>query len=362
MEIRNPAFFEAPDFWKSDWDEVNAYLDSLEEGQVWEIGRSQGGRPIRAVAYGEKEPIERRTSFFSAQLAGHLEDFFDPEKRSKPVVVIISTIHGGEPEGCVSCVNSCQLMERGADFRGRKWEALRELASGMRLVLVPIAQPDGRIRAAVRHLVGGTYPDMVYYGQGAPKEAEEEPVTWEWFLRRHPVPLDEVEYLGGYFNDAGVNIDLDDFFSPNMAPETAALIDLVREETPDCLLVLHAHGPGPYISQPNAFVSQRCQYHQAVVGALVAARHQRDNLRPAWLPPKGPSETAYFNLPTALHHVSGALALAFEFPHGLTRFPYTFDEILDIGLSMFDEVLRHVMTWRDNSWGLREMPAPKPEK
>ena len=29
MDIRNPAFFQAPDFWKSDWDEVNAYLDTV---------------------------------------------------------------------------------------------------------------------------------------------------------------------------------------------------------------------------------------------------------------------------------------------------------------------------------------------
>jgi len=158
--------------------------------------------------------------------------------------------------------------------------------------------------------------------------------------------LDEVEFLGGYFNDAGVNIDLDDFFSSQKAPETEALLNLVREETPDCVLVLHAHAPGAYISQPNAFIPQHYQYHQAQIGALVAERLGRDGLRPAWRPAKGPCEIAYFNLPTALHYVSGALPLAFEFPHGVESDPFTFDEILDIGLSTFEEVMRYVVTWR----------------
>ena len=346
MEIRNAALFEVPKFWKSDWAEVNAYLDGVRDAQVWEIGRSQGGRPIRAVAYGGKEPIERRTSLYSAQLARHLEGFFDPGKRSRPVIVIISTIHGGEVEGCVSCVNLSSLLERGTDLRGRKWGALCNLASEARVVLIPIAQPDGRVRSGVRHLVGATRADMVYYGQGAPKEPGDEPVTWEWFLRRHPVPLDEVDFLGGYFNDAGVNIDLDDFFSSQKAPETEALLNLVREETPDCVLVLHAHAPGAYISQPNAFVPQQVQFHQAQIGALVGERLSREGLRPAWRPSRGPYEPPYFNLPTALHHVSGALPLAFEFPHGVETDPFTFDEILDIGLTMFEEVIRYVVTWR----------------
>jgi len=346
MAIHNAALFEAPDFWLSDWDEVDGRLEGLTRGRVQGIGRSEGGRPIRAVAYGERELMERRTSRFSAQLARHMEDFYDSSKRVRPVVVIISTIHGAEVEGCVSCINLCHLLESGADLRGRRWEALRELAAGMRIVLVPIAQPDGRIRSGVRHLVGASPAELVYYGQGAPKETGSAPVTWEWFLRRHPAPLDEIDFLGGYFNDAGVNIDLDDFFSSAKAPETEALLNLVREETPDCVVVLHSHGAGPFISHPNHFVSERCRYYQAQIGTVVAQRHERDGLRPAWRPARGPHEITYFNLPTALHHVSGALPVAFEFPHGLATNPYTFDEILDTGLGMFEEVLRYVSLWR----------------
>ena len=80
----------------------------------------------------------------------------------------------------------------------------------------------------------------------------------------------------------------------------------------------------------------------------MAERHRREGLRPAWRAKTGVDKGGYFstlNLPTVLHHVSGGLPLAFEFPHGLDRNPYTFDEILDIGLTLFEEVLRYVRAW-----------------
>ena len=337
MQIRNPSFFEAPDFWKVDWDEVNAFLDGLRRGQVWEIGRSQGGRPIRAVAYGEKEPIARRTTYSSAIAAGHPEDFYDPKKRDRPVLVIICTIHGAEIEGTASCLNFAHLLETGADLRGRQWPQLRQLAEEMRVVLVPIAQPDGRIRSAVRNLIGGTVDDLYYYGQGMMRDGEI--LRWPECKRLQPIPLDEMEFLGGYYNDAGVNVQHDDFFAVAVAPETRALLDLIRDETPDGLMTLHSCGSGPFIIAPENCISQACQFHQVQIAALVAERHRRDGLRPgggARTSPRGG-----FYLHTALHHTSGALPLLFEFPHGLEMKPFTFDEIVDVGLGLFEEVMRY---------------------
>jgi len=342
MEIRKPSFFEAPAFWKSTWEEVNVYLDTLERGRVWEIGRSEGGEPIRAVAYGEKEPIERRTTYSSAFAAGHPEDFYDPEQRQKPVLVIFSAIHAAEIEGTVTCLNFAHLMETGADLRGRRWEGLREVAEKLRVVLVPLAQPDGRIRSRVRNLIGGTEDDLYYYGQGVMKNGEI--LRWPECKRMQPVPLEEMEFLGGYYNDAGVNIQHDDFLAPQVAPETRALIDLVRDETPDCFTTLHSCGSGPFIIAPENFISQRCQFHQVQVGAMVAERHRRDGLRPGGGTRTEARGGFYFH--TALHHTSGALPLLFEFPHGLEMKPFTFDEILDVGLGLFEEVMRYGVTCR----------------
>ncbi len=341
MKILNPSFFEAPDFWKSDWDDVNEYLDAISVGSVREIGRSEGGHPIRAISYGEKEPVERTATYSAAAAAGHPESFFDPKKRQKPVLVIISSIHAAEIEGCITCLNFASAMETGADLRGRRWDALREAASDMRVVLIPLAQPDGRIRSAVRNMIGGTVDELYYYGQGVLKTGEI--LRWPECKRMQPIPLDKMDFLGGYYNDAGVNIQHDDFFAPQIAPETRALIDLVRDETPDCVMTLHSCGGGPYFTGPDNFIPQAYQYRQAQISAVVADRHRRDSLRPGAGPKTGPTGGFYFH--TALHHTSGALPLLFEYPHGLETKPFTFDEILDIGLSLFEEVMRFGVTY-----------------
>lgn len=336
MEIRNQSFFTAPDFWKATWEEVNTYLDGLQRGQVWEIGRSHSGRPLRAVAYGEAEPLPRRTTHSSAVAAGHPEDFFDPAKRQRPVLLIIGAIHAAEIEGTVTCLNFAQVMETGRDLRGREWPLLRQLAEQLRVVLVPLPQPDGRLRSPVRNLIGGTVDDLYYYGQGLLKDGQI--LRWPECKRMQPIPLGQMEFLGGYYNDAGVNIQHDDFFG-RPAPETRALMDLATAEIPDCVMTLHSCGSGPFFIAPENYLSPACQFHQVQVAALVADRHRRDGLRPG-----GGTRTALqggFYFHTALHHHTGALPLLFEFPHGLEMKPFTFDEILDVGLSLFEEVMRY---------------------
>ena len=350
--IRDAKFFESPPFWISDWDEVNKFLDNIKKGIVTEIGKSYGGRPIRAVAYGEKEPIERKCNISISKHSGKPECFFDHSKRTRPVILIISTIHGAEIEGCVSCVNISNVIEKGVDLRGRKWDNLKELAEKTRLIMVPLAQPDGRIRSAIKHLVGGTIDDLMYYGQGHPKTKQgEKPCWYSYDTPESPINLNNVGFLGGYYNDAGVNIDLDDFFSENIAPETRALLNLVRDETPDIFTILHSHNPGPWLSRPNTILPINVRYRQAVIGALVADRHRREGLRPAWKPPSIDSSERYFsaiNLPIFLHQASGALPTAFEFPHGLVGHPYTFDEILDIGMTLIEEILRYGVLHRNS--------------
>ena len=143
-----------------------------------------------------------------------------------------------------------------------------------------------------------------------------------------------MRFVGGYYNDAGVNIQHDDFFAPRGAPETRALLDLVRAETPDCFLTLHSCGSGPFLIAPENHLNQRCQFHQAQLGALIADRHRRDRLRPGGSPRVEPRGGFYLH--TALHYASGALPLLFEFPHGLEMKPFTFEQILDVGLGLFE--------------------------
>ena len=211
----------------------------------------------------------------------------------------------------------------------------------MRVVLIPLAQPDGRIRIPVRNIIGATVDELYYYGQGVLKTGET--LRWPDCKRMQPIPLDKMELLGGYYNDAGVNIQHEDFFAPKLAPETRSLIDLVRDETPDCVMTLHSCGVGPFFTGPDNFIPQDYQYRQAQIAAIVGDRHRRDGLKPGYRPKTGPTGGFFFH--TALHHTSGALPLLFEYPHGLEMKPFTFDEILDIGLSLFEEVMRFGVTY-----------------
>ncbi|MAE66507.1 MAG: hypothetical protein CMJ18_19740 [Phycisphaeraceae bacterium] len=337
MEVRNPSFFEAPPFWMVDWTEVNDYLDRVTAGEVWSIGRSHGGRPIRAVAFGERDPIERRATWSSAVAAGHPEDYYDPTKRARPVLILIGSLHGAEMEGTAACVNLAQVIQTGRDLRGKPWPRLAELAAGMRVVMVPVSQPDGRIRSAIRHLVGGTMDDLYYYGQGRMRDGQI--LRWPECKRMQPVPVEQMDFVGGYYNDAGVNIQHDDFFAPQVAPETRALLDLIRGETPDCFMTLHSCVEAPFIIAPENLISPACQLHQVQIAALCRQRHLQDGLRPRAYTATEP--TGGFYLHTALHHTCGGLPLLFEFPQGVVEKPFDLDEILDIGMSLFEEVMAY---------------------
>lgn len=87
----------APEFYRNGVEEVERVLDGLKKADVSEIGRSAGGRPIYAVAYGEKEPIER-TANLSSALAGRKPEAFSGEGRQKQVALIVSAVHGAETE------------------------------------------------------------------------------------------------------------------------------------------------------------------------------------------------------------------------------------------------------------------------
>ncbi len=60
----------------------------------------------------------------------------------------------------------------------------------------------------------------------------------------------DVGILGAYFNDDGINMMHDDFFSP-MAAETEAILKIDRTEAPDLTVSLHSHANFPRILQTN---------------------------------------------------------------------------------------------------------------
>ena len=96
------------------------------------------------------------------------------------------------------------------------------MAAKVRLLLVPLANPDGRARTGIPSLVGLTVDDLTYYGQGMWKDGKL--IEWAGSKRFLPLPLDKVRFSGGYPNDDGVNFMHDVSPAGHRARETTALL------------------------------------------------------------------------------------------------------------------------------------------
>ena len=334
MGENNPDPADVPSFWKTTLKEVAAFFEGCEGFTVQEIGTSSGGRPILAAACGALEPRERRMPCHTAVSHGEPEAYFGAP-RQKPVLLIASTVHGAEVEGTVTCVNFAQVMETGVDLRGKAWPRLREAAAQFRVVLIPIMSPDGRAHAEIKSLVGCPSEWIGYHGQGRWKDGS--PIRYDGPYHHHPLRKTDTEHIGGYFNDRGVNLMYDDWLGTDRCPETDAFVKLAHDEAPDCVLNLHSCGSGPFFNPGDQLIPEAFRHRQNAFSEVVAHRLRREGLRP-----QGNRPTLR-NLGLCLYNVwyfvCGCLPLTFEFPHGVTSKPFTHDEILDIGLLMFEAVM-----------------------
>lgn len=334
VERRKESFFQSPDFWLSDYDEFVKFFGSVVNlGRVEVIGSSAGGRRLISISYGEKEWVSSYANRSSAIASRCPESYFNPKERKKNVVVIVSTIHGAEVEGMVTLVNLINILETGEDLRGKPWPKLQELAGNVRLVLVPVANPDGRVRSKVSNLIGSDIDDVWYYGQGKFKNGDI--LRWPACKAEHPRIIEKMEFLGGYYNDNGYNIQHDNIYGKRQ-PETEALLNLALEEIPDVFLSLHSCDFAPRFLVPDDGIGLEYQLRQAQVSAIVTNRLYNEGYEPYW-PPCAPLGRTH--LQTAICDATGALPLLLEMPHGCVNKPYTFDQILEIGLLAIEELL-----------------------
>src|SRR5690606_13828264 len=128
--------------------------------------------------------------------------------------------------GIVGILNLINIIEKGEDLRGRRWDYINENWHRFRIILVPCINPDGRSRVPFDSMVGKTFETMRYYMQGTWKDGSL--CGWPGCKKVHPIK-ESVEFLGAYFNDDGVNMLTDNVFSP-MANETKLLMELAEYE------------------------------------------------------------------------------------------------------------------------------------
>ena len=312
-------------------DEIEAHLGRLRKWEVREIGRSAGGRPVWACTFGPKKDVRATANFSAAYSAGHPQSYWGEDVPNQ-CYMHVTGVHGAEMEGPAASVNFMHLIEASRDLDGLESPAILSAAEGMRLVVVPVANPDGRARVTPRSLVGMTGDDLRYWGQGKWKAGEL--IGYPACKRHQPLLADQVDFLGGYPNDDGYNLMHDVTPGDIRTAEVRALLALALEEVPDCVLNDHSYELDPGIlcsSQMLKGYPERQRELSASVEAALSAHGQR---------PRAYYESSGYNLVNALHFATGALGVTFEGPHGLVHNPYTHRAILDCHMAAIEGALR----------------------
>ncbi len=312
--LQEPAVI--PSWWVSTYDDVTGFLlKNVHKGKVEVIGTTAGGRAIRAVIYGKPREGKGTTTFSGSLGYGDVRAFRGPD-HDKKVYMGMSAVHGGEFEGIVGMVNLISVLETGKDLRGREWPGINEWFSKLdRVILIPIVNADGRVRIPLmmEKFRGTDFTIAEYLNTGGKPDGK---ITgWPQIKEFIPMKMDGPSFPGGYPNDAGVNIQHDDF-SGKKQPETQALFDLAGREKPDLILNMHTGAVYMRMDRPlgepalhDAFDSLFKYVHSEL-----GARGLQYFSDPVKAGDPSLATTGVYNLDGALDFHSGALSVVVESP------------------------------------------------
>lgn len=330
-----------PDYWKTDLNTIAEWANRAKKAEVRVLGKSAGGRDIWLFAYGEKEDLHPKANYNSACGAKDVTAYVD-RKNKKPVILLAGAIHGQETEGTAALMNLISLLETGKDLAGNPNQELVYWASKVRLLIIPVVNADGRAHVKPAAMIGLTYEEFRHWGQGRWKDGSL--CEWPDCKRVHPIK-DAVSFLGGYFNDDGVNLMHDQMFNP-MARETKLLFELAEQEILDCSLLLHGGANDTNdLLQPQFVPLEVNQAVQELAERCdLVARKEGLTFKRKDLPGKECGECSpSFNLTSAMHHVTGAVSATFESNEAIVDHPgekLTYDEILRSHAILFEQVCR----------------------
>ena len=348
----NPA--DIPEFYKSTLSDIDNEINKMKTGKAEVIATSPGGLPVYAVYYGTKDDFHSQANYNSAVAARNPAYYAKKDNGTKPVVFFLGPVHGQEVENIVGLVNLIHVAETGMDYRGKEWASLKSKLEKCRIIIVPSGNPDGRKRCPYDSFVGLPTEIMTKYGQGTRKDGSL--YGWPGAKAVHPMK-GNVKILGAYFNDDGINPMHDDFFSP-MADETKAILDIARAEVPDMTVSLHSHENKPRIL-PASYVAWFMKERIQDLTRRLNDRYKRSGLPyipEDWIGDPGIEDEKFppnssFNLICALHQLSGTMAFTFECSHGTvpegkTEPFVSHNDILDIQLNLYEEMLDYIIEKR----------------
>ncbi|MDD5728924.1 MAG: M14 family zinc carboxypeptidase [Victivallales bacterium] len=330
-----------PAWWQVRTDGLEKLPDIIKKGRVEIIARTPGGFPVNAFFYNCTELSASGVNWSAAASSGNPEKF-KSSGYDQQTVVICAGIHGAEAEGIAAAVNIISLLESGADLRGRANAELANLLNQYRLIIIPCVNMDGR-SISPDHLRGASFAAFRKASQGTWKDGRL--IDWRGSKEYFPLPLDEVEFPGGYPNGTGYNINHDCAPGNIRTAEAAAVLKLVEAQQADLFLNLHSHEEMPVLLMPGSF-NYRMHIER---GRELRSQVFREMVKKGQIPdgtlPEGCSQT--INLDTAVTMSSGALTLTFESP---VTDKWTFDQLLEIHYTLFKTILKN---------GLERLYAPR---
>ncbi|MCK9478302.1 MAG: hypothetical protein M0R40_02210 [Firmicutes bacterium] len=333
-----------PEFWKATLGDVEHMAKGVKKGQTEVICISAGGRPVYRIFYGIKNELSRTANLNSALGAGDITCYANKSSADyRPTLFLTGCIHGGEFEGTVAILNLINILETGVDLGGNKHPKLKELTDFVTLVLIPCANPDGRSRIPFGSFVGKKFKELRYYNQGTWKDGSL--CNWPDCKKIHPIK-DAVDYLGGYFNDDGINLMQDDFFGDKSA-EVAAILKTTDEFAPDFSVLLHGGAETVNCFFRLDYVSKKVIRKIREFEDILAQRCFSEGLNfkknsRNW---EQESEFSSFNLTSAMHHVCGEPCIVYETNQGLIDEgdPLMHEEIYKHHILLFEELCAFII-------------------
>lgn len=335
---------EIPDYWKTSLEDIDDIVKKMKRGRITRECKSAGGRPIYMLEYGKRNSFIRTANLSSALGAGEPSCYADKSSpHYKPTLFLIGCVHGGEFEGTAALVNLIHILETGQDFMGRQHPYLYHIAERCNLLIIPCANPDGRSHVPFNSFVGKSHEDLRYFNQGTWQDGTL--CNWPDCKKVHPIK-EKAGYLGGYFNDDGVNMMHDNFFGEKAA-ETEFVMRVAEEYAPDFTILLHggsntvncilkpAYAPlhvKEKILELEKQIKERCETEQLKFSITPMDRGENR------IPP------ASFNLTSAIYHLCGAPCVTYESNQGLSYgdVQMTYEEIYREHIILFEETLKFI--------------------
>jgi len=312
MTTQFKAKVDIPPFWPVDEAGIAEQLATQQAGELVRYGTSIGGRDLCLLRY---------------------------PNPGAPALWVVGCVHGHEAGTTAACFNLLNIKAEGVDLKGKPWPDIAELAAQLDLTVVPVANPDARARCA-DCFVGWPAEAIVPLGQSLDRNGKTIPV--EAGYPPGGLNLDDVLFLGGLYNEQGLNFTRQPDMDTIQVTEVRQLLAAMEAAPPQCCVDLHACSINVLMmvrNLPESYREKVRRIRDAAAEAIKALGHQFTDEIPG---DREPVDTGFISYLRVVHQRFGALAFVYEGRQGyINRLPHCdAADIVDDYLILLRETMR----------------------